>query len=249
MKITSITSGDAKENITVMKPIQYLLITGKAASTLDKVYLRVQLINSNTGSTTPVITQISLQTLGEIATMNEGHFIWNATTKLFKVHVMLHPNSAVRLDNDKYLQIEISGLDCSTSNPCNIYGIESTELSDEFIVRYSKLYVSSGEEIKLFTVGTNEELILPFDMVDELQLNCSTGVAPVYTPEELKAKQRLQNDLVFVNAEGTNTSLCCGTLKQCSIDLENVDSFEIRRNSNHANISSSIEIILLDLKA
>lgn len=241
MKITTFT-GTAKENITVMKPIQYLLIEGKASVSLDKVLLRVQLNNSANGSSKDIITQVDLQTLGEIATMNDGHFVYDAVAKTFKVHVMLNPVGSVRLDNDKYLQIEISGLDGASAT--SIYGIEDDEIAGEFVVRYQKLFMAAGEETKQFAAGTNEHLIFPIDAIDELQLNCKTGTNPVYTPSELKAKMRMHNDVVCTKTEGKNTEIVTGSLNLCQIDLANVENFEMRRASNKA--TGAVEVILLD---
>lgn len=253
MKAINFT-GASYEGIRIFKPIRALLVSIKADASvssdteqridLGNVKLRVRLVNSSTGKTDEIIPNIALSILGDIATTGEGFYI-NNPIKEASVPVKLNEGGAVFLDNDKYLDVEISGL--PTKAVTTIYGIEDRKVDQDFFMRYNKFYMSVGELQKTFARGVNEDLYLPQGMFSEVQLNCENGTTPVFTSEEIEQLNREEND---INSIGTSSQGAGGALimaryglgTMAHLDLDGVRDFEIRR----INATESIEFILLD---
>lgn len=245
--------GASKHSIKCFKPIQYLYVRGKANNGIGNVKLRVRLVNSENGRVDEIIPLLSLDVLGEISSMNEGFFVKRGMADNkddFQVNVMLHPTSAVYLSNDRYLEIDIEGL-ISSGASCDIFGIEKPVVDKEFICRYNKFYMSTGELQKTFVVGDNENLIIPNDTFDEVILHYKNGSSCTYTFAELEAIMMLKNDLVSmpslsVNGQVletyANCSFVAGYASMYGLDVSDVESFSIRRSSG----SNAFEFVLID---
>lgn len=264
MKITSFME-TAKSGIKVFKPIQYLHIVGatKENVNLSDVKLRARIVSSESGRVEEIIPLVGLDVLGEITSMNEGFFkcFQQATfgKEEFAVNVMLHPTSAVYLSNDKYLEVDIQGLDNSVET--SIYGLEMPVIDKNFICRYNKFYMAAGELQKTFAVGDNENLILPGRSFDEVTLHYKNGSSCSYTKAELGAMMMLKNDVVSVHRlDLSSTSLgkssttgsgndqynyfnmYFGYRSLFGLDVSEVNEFTIRRTSS----TESFEFILMD---
>lgn len=253
MKAINFT-GASYEGIRIFKPIRSLLVCVKADSTassateqeidLTAVKIRVRLINSSTGKTDEIVPNIALGVLGDIATTGEGFYVYNPK-KECAVPVKLNEGGAVFLDNDKYLDVEISGLPSKAVT--TIYGIEDRKVDQDFFMRYNKFYMSVGELQKSFARGVNEDLYLPHGLFSEVQLNCENGTTPVFTSEEIEQLNREENDINSVGStvQGAGGALVMaryGLGTMAHLDLDGVRDFEIRRIS----ATESIEFILLD---
>ena len=254
MKVTSFTA-EKQSGIKVFKPIQYLHVRGTAKDGLKRVKLRARLVNSENGRVDEIIPLLGLDVLGEICSMNEGFFVkcdMKGSLDTFSVNVMLHPTSAVYLSNDRYLEIDIEGLD--DVNPCEIYGIEKPAIDKEFVCRYNKFYMSAGELQKTFTIGENENLILPNESFEEITLQYKNGSSCTYTNSELEALMMLQNDIVSVPAMNFNNlyfkdgdffddaNIRFGCADMYGLDVSDVNTMSIRR----ATAETAFEFVLID---
>lgn len=255
MKVTSF-SAEKQSGIKVFKPVQYLHVEGTANDGMKRVKLRARLVNSENGRVDEIIPLLGLDVLGEICSMNEGFFVkcdMDGSKDTFSVNVMLHPTSAVYLSNDRYLEVDIEGLDAAS--PCEIYGIEKPAIDKEFVCRYNKFYMSAGELQKTFTIGDNENLILPSESFEEVTLQYKNGSSCTYTNKELVALMMLQNDIVSVPDRklGRNyldneanfwdeINLRFGCADMYGLDVSEVNTISIRR----ATAASAFEFILMD---
>lgn len=255
MKVTSFTA-EKQNGIKVFKPVQYLHIEGTANDGMKRVKLRARLVNSENGRVDEIIPLLGLDVLGEICSMNEGFFVkcdMDSSKDVFSVNVMLHPTSAVYLSNDRYLEIDIEGLDAAST--CEIYGIEKPAIDKEFICRYNKFYMSAGELQKTFTIGENENLILPNESFEEVTLQYKNGSSCTYTNKELVALMMLQNDVVSVPDMNfmsiyadkdseffDNTAIRFGCADMYGLDVSEVNTISIRR----ASAASAFEFVLMD---
>lgn len=231
-------------NLKVFKPIQYLFLTGSELN-MQRIKLRVRVVNSLTGRVDEIIPSISLDVLAEICSMNEGFYVQNVTQPNFELNVMLHPTSAVYLSNDKYLEIDITGN--GENSDLTIYGIESAVIDKEFICRYNKFYMTAGELQKTFVVGENENLIIPRLSFDEVTLQYRSGSSCSYSEPELGAMMMLKNDIVrtpgrFGITAGGNDYVIYGNASMYGVDVSEVETFTIKR----AESTSAFEVIMID---
>lgn len=248
MKLANFTTA-SQSGIKVFKPIQYLHVEGRHEN-LSAVKMRVRMVNSESGRVDELIPFVSLDVLGEIASLNEGFFVGRTQgatgTPDFAVNVMLHPTASVYLSNDKFLEVDIEGLENGAST--FIYGIETPEIDKNFVCRYNKFYMSAGELQKTFAVGENENLILPQSSFEEVSLHYKNGSTCNYTMPELTALMMLKNDVVSVSALSINTATNeafvaqFGYRSMFGLDVAEVETFDVRRSE----ASKAFEFILVD---
>lgn len=255
MKVSNFTAQSAS-GIKIFKPVQYLFVEGVANNGMKNVKMRARLVNSESGRVDEIIPLVGLDVLGEITSMNEGFFVkcdYEDGKDNFAVNVMLHPTSAVYLSNDRYLEVDIEGL--SDAEETTIYGIEMPVIDKEFICRYNKFYMSAGELQKTFTIGENENLILPDESFEEVTLHYKNGSSCTYTNKELQAMMMLKNDIVSVpklkcdyvvgtafQAVYEETRYCFGSADMYGLDVADVETISIRREA----ASKAFEFILID---
>lgn len=255
MKISHITTSTS--NLKVFKPIQYLYLTGHGVGyqQLSEITLRVRIVNSMTGRVDEIIPSVNLGVLSEISSMNEGFsVIPGVFNDTFKMNIMLHPTSAIYLSNDKYLEVDINGMEENGLQHIHVYGIESNVVDKDFVCRYNKFYMSAGELQKTFAVGENENLIIPTSSFDEVTLQYNNGSSCTYTLDELGALMILKNDIVSVPrdniyysviAKDSNAENCClsfGYRNLFGLDVSEVVDFTIKRSQS----DSAFEVIMID---
>ena len=241
----------------MFKPIQYLYLTGHGVGyeQLSEITLRVRIVNSLTGRVDEIIPSVNLGVLSEISSMNEGFsVIPGVFNDKFKMNIMLHPTSAIYLSNDKYLEVDINGVEEGGLQHIHVYGIESSVVDKEFVCRYNKFYMSAGELQKTFAVGENENLIIPTDSFDEVTLQFNNGSSCTYTLDELGALMILKNDIVSVPRDtiyyttihnDSNAANCClsfGYRNLFGLDVSDVVDFTIKRSQS----DSAFEVIMID---
>lgn len=233
MKVTSAV-GEVT-NLKIFKPIQYLVVKGTSIQNFHKIKVRARVVNSMSGRVDEIIPSIDLQTLGEIASLNEGFYLRNGSNGTYCVNIMLHPTSSVYLSNDKYLEVDVLGN--GENEPIEVYGLETNVIEKDFVCRYNKFYMSVGELQKTFSVGENENLIMPTISFAEITLQYKTGTSCSYTKEELDAMMMLKNDLVFVYSRsascadtGSESQQCYGYATNFALDLSDVSDFTIKRD-------------------
>lgn len=233
----------------VFRPLQTILIDlhGTALNPLDfnnlAAKLNVTLINSTTGSQDSIIPFVSLTQLAEVATMHEGSVLRTAVsddgfTRLL-IPVLLNPTSNLQINNDKYLDIEISGL--SAGQTVDIYGFESQSMSD-MICRYSKFSMPIGTSRQSTQTGNNDFLCLPIVGFDSIRITYASGVVADLSPRELQYMMAKENDITLSSLDGAN--MIYSYANSYVIDLGGVKSFEIVRDSNSA---TPFEFLLGDL--
>lgn len=241
MKVTEVKGNVT--NVKIFKPIQYLNIQG--AGYVGNLTLRVRLVSSETGRVDEIVPSMTLDVLGEITSMNEGFFINGAHG--YNVNVMLHPSSAVYLSNDRYLEVDLMGNDAN--NLVSIYGIESPVIDKDFVCRYNKFYMAAGELQKTFSVGGNENLIIPRDTFEEIVLHYKNGSSCTYTTAEIEALMMLKNDIVCLYGRNQTVQETTGEYWNYfgfafmyGLDVSEVNDFTIRRS----NSTASFEVVMID---
>lgn len=223
MKLTSITGVDQIEGVNCFKPISKVFIKTDYGDGVIQGYhedplIRVRLIDGRTGSSTEIVPEMKLSILSEIASKYEGFQRKAAITKngsddtvvtgfsLSSVIIGQQLDetiiSAVDLSNDKYISIDMKGLNPDVTY--EIWGMES-HIINSFCRIYKKFYLSAGEIEKVFNVGDNEVLVYPIDQIKELQMFAKNGQAsPTYRREELIIDEDGRNDLVSVELTKDN---------------------------------------------
>lgn len=245
--------------------------------------IRVLLVDSNTGQSTELVPFTKLEYLSEIATKAEGfqrrsvsRYIADnpdGTPMLVKegydfYSVLLAEEHAVQLSNDKFIAIEMRNLNDMSSYPATIqpvysvWGFEYGVIAP-FAIKYTPMYLSPTELQKDFSVGENELVAIPIDLIREIQFYPKQvdGASPIYTRDELVLDQESTNDLTFVpldresklrlfgggfaNDEFISVSadgLHFGFNRWAVIDLSLFRSFTIRRDAS----TVSFDFFLID---
>lgn len=239
MKLASFKNS-AVSGIKVFKPVQYLFVKGSFQNDISTVKMRVRLVSSESGRIDEIVPLLCVDVLGEISSMNEGHFHKDKGAGDFALNVMLHPTSAVYLSNDRYLEIDIQGLD--PTKETTIYGIETPVVDKDFLCRYNKFYMSAGELQKTFSVGENENLVLPVSSFEEVTLHYKNGASCSYTKDELQAIMMSKNDLVCVPGNSVDGAFVCGYASMYGLDVSDVADFTIRRTV----ALEAFEFVLMD---
>ncbi|WP_321426721.1 hypothetical protein [uncultured Bacteroides sp.] len=269
MKIISFSDSLKQESIKIFKPVQYIYLS-VVNYKMDTANIRARIINTTTGKTEEIIPNISVLKLAEIASRNEGFFVKKIGTTTVsgavlptavdlkgEYCIMLHPSMSVGLSNDRYMEIDILDLQKPTPTSgsytatMDVYGLENHKIDNDFAMKYRKFYMAAGELQKSFTVGDNEDLILPNDnTLSEVQLYYARGgYAPVYMFPELCMMQRMKNDVCCVDVLNdlgvASTSVTNGFVNIVDVDVEGVDTINVKRASG----ASSYEFFMLDMSA
>jgi len=258
MKITSVTGVDKIENVKCFKPICKVFVKavypdGVVEPQEDKdPQIRVRLVDGQRGSSAEVVPEMPISILSEIASKYEGFQRRPASVKgaggvnylsgystssvILGQQLDMDTISAVDLSNDKYVDIDLRGLDPRVTY--EIWGMES-HVINPFIRTYRKFYLSQGEIEKNFSVGDNEVLVYPIDQIKEIQLYAKNSQAsPVFRKEELILDEDSRNDLVWVGLTGENLSPISehstvqakfGFSKWGVMSVDEFNSFDIRR--------------------
>lgn len=231
----------------VFRPLQTILVDihGENGQSIEfktlTAKLNVTLINSTTGSQDSIIPFVSLTQLAEVATMHEGsvlHSSFGASNTLL-IPVLLNPTSNLQINNDKYLDIEISGL--VPGAIVDIYGFESQSMSD-MVCRYSKFSMPIGTSRQSTQTGNNDFLCLPIVGFDSIRITYASGVVADLSPRELQYMMAKENDITLSSVDGS--FMIYSYANSYVIDLAGVKSFEIVRDSNS---TTPFEFLLGDL--
>jgi hypothetical protein len=253
MKVADLV-GDV-EGLKIFKPIQYIHVKGVCGAPRTSS-VRVRLVNTENGRTEEIIPMMTLEALAEITAMNEGFFYCQQQQDRYHsvaINIMLHPSMAVYLSNDKYLEVDVIGF---TSG--SVYGLECENVDKDFLCRYNKFFMAAGELQKNFSIGKNENLILPKDTFEEVTLHFKNGSTCTYTQVELAAKMMLKNDIVRLCdltpspyvAESFVESIkfysnAFGYDNYYGLDVSEVESISLRRNY----ATTGFEFYMLDVLA
>jgi hypothetical protein len=262
MKIGSFTpnSDGTINDLRLMRPCQTLLIvpTPSSQPTLtgylsNNYKINVTLQNSATGSQDTIIPFVGLTELAEISTFNEGATRLERTQVVYPV--MLSPKGNVKLDSDKYLQIDLQGFQ-SVSN-VDVYSFEA-DANIDFYIKYQKMSVPAGTSRYKANVLKNDIISMPTNGFDMFQVTYKTGIVATFTPLELRYQMARTNDLTAyrsspdlatetsVVGSRTEADVIFGFGKSFVINLLNVDSIEVIRDTDS---SANFEFILADLTA
>lgn len=250
------------ENIKVFRPCQVLLFHLKsgAANKLDALtdytpLLNVVLQNSKTGASDTIVPFIQLGKLGEIASFNEGVILGTETGIL--IPVMLNPAGNISLDNDKYLDVQLSGLQDFAN--VDIYAFETGKNSD-FVTKYMKVTAPMGVARHKTSVGQADLVSFPTKGFESIQLTYKGGIVTNMTKTELQYYAAKNNDLTAMQMGSNDSPFVPGTINdtldtalcfifgcyatQFIVNLIDVESIEIIRDVENGQ---AFEYILGDL--
>jgi hypothetical protein len=205
MKIGKFTRNamSGTDTLKVFRPVQTLLFRFKKLGTDPRMIvedytlltakLSATLQDSLTGSQVTLIPFVRIADLGDIATMHEGHV--NMSETYMVVPVILNPIAALKVSNDKYLELEISAL--SDKYDVEVFGFENGTLSD-LVCSYQKFSVPAGTSRQMFTVGNNDVVSFPVGGFDSVRFTFASGVVSELTVTELEYMMSKANDLTLV---------------------------------------------------
>lgn len=260
MKITSVSGVTGIENVKCFKPISKVFI--KVIYPLDNMIMeesdpmiRIRLVDGRTAGNTEIVPEMQLSILSEIASKYEGfqrkagkvagqqgHSYYDGfslSSVLIGRQMSDGIIAAVDLSNDKYLDIDLRGLNPKCTY--EVWGMEN-HIIDTFVRRYTKYYLSSGEIEKTFGTGENEVLVYPIDEIKELQMFAKNSTAsPVFRKEELILDEDGRNDLVYVHLNNDNDCILqpnsegklpvkFGYSRWGVMSISDFERFEVRRD-------------------
>ena len=220
MLIGKFTGLTEKANMLFHKPISQIVIREKFKAVNETPYpqsnvpyARIRLISSKMGSSEEAVPKMQLNHLSEISSKFEGfdtraggvlpegktdHVLSGEGIYTIQLGAITEGGilSCVDLSNDKYLDLELSGLHKDAEY--EIYGIEGYVISP-FIRKYSLMYLSRDEKQKNFKKGANELLVLPLVGIDEIQFYPVNSRSFTLTQFELMHDAMKNNDIAIAN--------------------------------------------------
>ncbi|MFV0402925.1 MAG: hypothetical protein ACK5KV_03030 [Bacteroides graminisolvens] len=264
MLLKTITGVESVNSILCQKPISHLFIRAilpDAGKVIPSRYncpvnIRVRLIDVKQGKTTEVLPNSKLSFVAEYATKYEGmeKDPWksNETGKNFgesTFRVLLGSQltdgriAAVDLSNEKYFDLDLSGLDKDLTY--EIYGIES-HLIESFVRVYSVFYMPKDEEQRSYNTGENEVLLIPISGLREVQFYAKNGRSFTLTDKELESDGLATNDFVALPRWGSSIAVemadptsyiesTMGASLCAALSIDEFDRVDIRRKPDYVN--------------
>lgn len=250
MKIYSGT-GAPSGALKVFTPIQSVCVVAPQ-SVLTGLKFRVTLINSQTSFSDEIIPLTDWEVLAKIGVMTQGAYIAGSDDDSIpcRFSFPLHPTMSVNLNDNFYIQIEVQGGTFGTAN-WSIYGVERAGLAPlGQYMKYNKLSLGVGEQVKRYLVGNNTDVFLPVTgAIDIVRINytqngqvqsCVLGV------DEMIALGMMESDALnwtfdttaagFVASPGLGISsdgICHMMLRGTAITA---DSIEISRGAGYESV-------------
>jgi len=219
MKIKAFTGQTEIDGLRVHKPVMAVIV--KADKALANETIEIKRLNSATGDNESICARTPVITLGEISSQLEGFMSIAAGESLA---VVLIANGGLKLDTDKYLEIEMGTL-TDTAN-YEIYGLEENDLTDKAF-KYERFTIPAGEDMKKYGVDSAELLAVPVSGLVNLKAWADDGVTMEYTPTELKAIANLENDIVKIGS-----SVAYGYDKYFLVSIEDIKELELETDGN-----------------
>ncbi|MBS2212149.1 hypothetical protein KEM09_12085 [Carboxylicivirga mesophila] len=219
MKIKSFTGQSEIDGLRVHKPIMGIVV--KANTALANETIEIKRLNSATGENESICARTPIITMGEISSQLEGFMSIAAGDSLA---VVLIANGGLKLDTDKYLEIEMGSLD--GTKQYDIYGLEENNLTDKAF-KYERFTIPAGEDLKKYGVMDSDLLALPVTGLVNLKVWANDNVTMEYSPVELQAIANLENDIVKVG-----TTVKYGYDKYYLVSISDIKELEIETNGN-----------------
>lgn len=276
MLLKTITGVESATSILCQKPISHLFIRAILPA-VGLVYpsryncpvnIRVRLIDVKQGKTTEVLPNSKLSFVAEYATKYEGFEKdpWHSkdSGKDFgeaTYRVLLGSQltdgriAAVDLSNEKYFDLDLSGLDKNITY--EIYGIES-HLIESFVRLYSVFYMPKDEEQRTYQTGENEALLIPIYGLREIQFYAKNGRSFTITEQELISDGLATNDFVslpwktssidvhIVDANTAYIDSVMGASQCAALSIDEFERFDIRRKPDYVN--SALNFMMVDTR-
>jgi hypothetical protein len=219
MKIKSITGVSEYDGLTVNKPVMGIIV--KADVSLANETIEIKRINQHTGDNESICARTKIVDLAEIAAQKQGFYMLNVAES---IAVILIAEGGLRLDADKYLELELGSL--NSAKNYELYGLEENNLVDKGFA-YQRFTIANGEDLKKYVVGDNELLAIPVSGLVGLKAWAEDGVTMEYTPTELKAIMNMENDIVK-----TGAAVKYGYDKYFLVSIEDIREIEIETNGD-----------------
>jgi len=166
--------------------------------------------------------------------------------------IMLSPMGDLGLDNNKYLELELTQIPKSAKlHSVDIYTVEQGSISS-FVTKYDKMNVPASVARQEFNVKHHEGAFVPVNGFSEIVLTYTNGMVVRRSPFELRCLSSRENDVVFVVRdweEGflSNNSVMFGYGAGHVVNLKGVSKFEIVRD-DPADAAKPFEFILTDFE-
>lgn len=219
MKIKSFTGLNEVDGLRVHKPIMGVIV--KANTALANETIEIKRLNSATGDNESICARTPIITMGEISSQLEGFMSIAAADSLA---VVLIANGGLKLDTDKYLEIEMGSLD--STKQYDIYGLEENNLTDKAF-KYERFTIPAGEDLKKYGVDNAELLAIPVTGLVNLKVWANDNVTMEYSPVELQAIANLENDIVKIG-----TTVKYGYDKYFLVSINDIKELEIETDGN-----------------
>jgi len=217
------TSGVATMDVMrVQKPIKAILLvkndSANAAATFLNEVIEVKRINSKTGVQNVIYPKMTVLNCADIASGGVGFFRQFITGSSAILPIS---NDGLDLDNDMYLEVEVTSCVTTATVSYTAYGIEDLEITKKPF-EYVKLAIPTGETVKKVTVGGNDKIALPKANFVRLTVKGKAGQSAEFLPAELSAICDMQNDVVKLAS-----TIAYGSDVHYLMDLENAASVEV----------------------
>lgn len=148
--------------LKIFTPIQAIAVVAPQ-SVLTGMQFRVTLVNSQTSFSDEIIPLTPWETLAKIGVMTNGAYIKASEDNSIpcRFSIPLHPTRSLNLNDNLYIQIEVQGGTFGNTE-WSMYGVERAGLAPlGQYMKYNKMSLGVGEQIKRYLVGANTDAFLP----------------------------------------------------------------------------------------
>nr|WP_319509409.1 hypothetical protein [uncultured Draconibacterium sp.] len=226
MKVDAIT-GVADKQVKIYKPVSGVMITKDGNIADEKI--EITRVNGRRGEVETICPRMKLADHFEISAHGEGLFIdSNAGSRgLIAVGIA----GAANLDDQRYLEIDLSGLAAGSNYV--VYGMEEGEIVERVIV-YNPIIINADEVNRDFGLQNQEFVALPIANLEKVELVMSGGQTISWTPEELKAKMEIENDICCLHYDGNEITMHYGYRNLALLDVSAAQVLKIHKTAGNA---------------
>jgi len=234
-----------RSDMHIFKPIRGIRLEDLKAT----ASVRVSLVNSSTGETKIILPLAPARMYMELGSWGEGFY--RQTVRVNGDSVITGyiavSGTGVSLDNDKYISVDV--VDNILSSPGNpdeyltkLYGIETSSIPQRYLYSVQRMFLPVGELQKRFGLSGSEQLVVPIRSVgsnglpdpvagsnglESLQLSTTSGISPIYRPEELDQLIDESNDVVMKFYSPGNDATLNVPATYCVLDLSGVTAVDV----------------------
>jgi len=223
MKLKSVSGVTTMDVMRVQKPVRAIVLkkydSASAAGLFTTEVIEVKRINSKTGQQNVIYPKMTVLNAADIASGGVGFFRQLATTSTAFFPIA---SDGLDLDNDMYLEVEITNTVTTATVTYTAFGLEDLEITKK-PYEFMKLAIPSGETLKKVSVGGADVIALPKANLVRLTLKGKNGQSAEFLPDELAVLCDIQNDIVKIAATityGSDVHYLVDVSQAVSVEVE-----------------------------